>query len=253
MPVPHHAALDARFVRKWGVSYPKVRARVFGEFPPQADNATFPLAWLERAALPLDPEEMRPKNVEGIIQVGIDVAGPGDDNIVMAARIGAIVLFCESWNLPDPRGAIMRRLYEERVEYPNCKIAVMLDTVGIGYHAGTHLANGGFEVYGFVAGAGARDRDQFRDAKAETYWGFRERLERRAVVNMTDEDTSAEASTNLYRERPDGRIEIESREDAKKRGLTSLDHLEAHVMAFAPVVPKRTIYEESGLEETSSI
>lgn len=241
------------FVRKWGVNHPKVRARVFGEFPPQADNATFPLAWLERAALPIDDDAMPPKNVAGLIQVGIDVAGPGDDNTVMVARIGAIVLFCQSWNLSDPRGAIMRRLYELRAEYFNCTIVVMLDTVGIGYHVGTHLADGGYEVYGFVAGAGARDRDQFRDAKAEGYWGFRERLERRAVVNMTDEDTAAEASTNLYRERPDGRIEIESKEEAKKRGLPSPDHLEAHVMAFAPVVPRQTVYEDSGLDEISSI
>ena len=73
------------FVRKWGVNHPKVRARVFGEFPPQADNATFPLAWLERAALPIDDDAMPPKNVAGLIQVGIDVAGPGDDNTVMVA------------------------------------------------------------------------------------------------------------------------------------------------------------------------
>ena len=73
------------------------------------------------------------------------------------------------------------------------------------------------------------------------------------MVNMTDEDTAAEASTNLYRERPDGRIEIESKEEAKKRGLPSPDHLEAHVMAFAPVVPRQTVYEDSGLDEISSI
>jgi len=185
--------------------------------------------------------------------VGIDVAGPGDDNTVMVPRLGPVVLGCDSWNIPDPRGAILRRLYELRLAWPNCKIVVMCDVVGIGYHVGTHIADQGYEVYGFMAGKAPRDREHFADAKAETYWGFRERLERKAVVNMTNEDAQGQLSTVLYRERPDGRLEIESKDEAKKRGLPSPDHAEAHIMAFMPVVPRQVAMEHGGLEEISSI
>ena len=241
------------FIKKWGVNHPKVRARVFGEFPPQADNATFPLAWLERAALELELEEMERHFGDRVIRVGIDVAGPGDDNTVLVARVGSVVILCRAWNEPDPRGAIMRVLYELRSDRRFRLGAIMVDIVGIGYHVASHIADSGYEVYGFNAGNVARDREHFANAKAEAYWGFRERLERKAVVNMTDVDTVAEASSNLYRERPDGRIDIEPKDEAKKRGEPSPDHLEAHVMAFMPVVPRQIVAEDSGLEEISPI
>ena len=241
------------FIKKWGVNHPKVRSRVFGEFPPQADNATFPLAWLERAALALEPEEMERHFGDRIIRVGIDVAGPGDDNTTLVARVGSVVLVCKAWNLPDPRGAIARELHELRSDHRFRMGIVVVDTVGIGYHVATHIADQGYEEYGFNAGQAPRDREHFVNAKSEEYWGFRERLERKAVVNMTDEDAVAEAATNLYSERADGRLEIESKDDAKSRGLPSPDHLEAHIMAFMPVVPRQVVMEDEGLEEISSI
>lgn len=240
------------FIRKWGVNHPKVRARVFGEFPPQADNATFPLAWIEEAAKEIEPEDMPPSSTVGVIQVGIDVAGPGADNTVMVARIGKVVLMCESWNLPDSRGVLMRRLYVLRSQFPNCKILVVVDTVGIGYHVATHIADV-YEVFGFVAGAKPRDTEAFADMKSENYWALRERMERKGVVNMTNVDVQAQASSNLYRERPDGRLEIEPKPEAKKRGEPSPDELEAHVMAFMAIVPRQVTMGESTWEEISSV
>ena len=57
------------FVRKWGVNHPKVRARVFGEFPRRPITRRFRWQWLERSALPIDDDAMPPKNVAGLIQV----------------------------------------------------------------------------------------------------------------------------------------------------------------------------------------
>ena len=147
----------------------------------------------------------------------------------------------------------MRTLFELREDKRFRLGAIMVDVVGIGYHVASHIADANYEVYGFIAGAKPRDAEHFGDAKSEAYWGFRERLERKAVVNMIDEDTAAEAVTNLYRERPDGRLEIESKDEAKSRGLPSPDHLEAHIMAFMPVTPRQVVMEDDGLEEISAI
>ena len=44
---------------------------------------------VERAALPYDPADLQKLMVPGVfIQVGIDIAGPGDDETVATARIG---------------------------------------------------------------------------------------------------------------------------------------------------------------------
>jgi hypothetical protein len=50
-------------------------------------------------------------------------------------------------------------------------------------------------------------------------------------------------SSLRYRHRPSGRVEIESKEDAKKRGQLSPDRAEALVLAFARPMPRQqTVY-----------
>ena len=49
---------------------------------------------------------------------------------------------------------------------------------------------------------------------------------------------SAQLAGIRYRHTPSGRVEIESKEDAKKRGQQSPDRAEALVLAFARVVPR---------------
>ena len=42
------------------------------------------------------------------IQVGIDVAGPGEDETVLVARAGGAILESHFWSDPDPRGRVAR-------------------------------------------------------------------------------------------------------------------------------------------------
>lgn len=237
------------FIAKWGVNHPKVRARVFGEFPAQADNACFQLAWIEKAKL--EPDDHPPNSVAGVIQIGIDVAGPGDDNTVAVARIGGYILGCAGFSQADPRGDIARWCANVRKTYVNCKVVLLVDVVGIGYYFAAHLAGLGFEVYGFTAGAAARDSQNFVNAKAEAYWGLRERMQRGAVANLTSEEAQGELSDVLYRERADGRIEIESKVEVKARTGTSPDYAEAHILAFAPIVPRQQTQTMSPPEDIS--
>jgi hypothetical protein len=119
----------------------------------------------------------------------------------------------------------------------------MVDSVGIGFHVATHLADHGYEVYGFNAGGAAIDAEHFVNAKAEAYWALREALERGAVTGLTDEETQAQLAGIRYRHTPGGRVEIESKEDAKKRGQQSPDRAEALVLAFARPMPRQqTVY-----------
>jgi hypothetical protein len=117
-----------------------------------------------------------------------------------------------------------------------------VDSVGIGYHMATHLADQGFQVYGFNAGSSAVDSEHFVNAKAEAYWALRESLERGAIAGLTDEETQAQLAAIRYRHTASGRVEIESKEDAKKRGQASPDRAEALVMAFTPVVPRHQTF-----------
>ena len=157
---------------------------------------------------------------------------------MLVARVGGVIIAQQAWSLPDPRGvlsAALGRLGQNR----RYRVGpVVVDAVGIGYHVATHLADQGHDVYAFNAGSTAIDSEHFVNAKAEAYWSLRESLERGAIAGLTDEEMQAQLAGIRYRHTPSGRVEIESKEDAKKRGQQSPDRAEALVLAFARVVPR---------------
>src|SRR5262245_30896750 len=67
---------------------------------------------------------------------------------------------------------------------------------------------------------------------------IRDWLQRSGIAGLTDEETQAQLAGVRYRHSPAGRVEIESKEDAKKRGQSSPDPAEALVPACVQVVPR---------------
>ena len=74
-------------------------ARVLGEFPQQGEDSLFRQSWLHgwRAAEVEDPGS-------GMVDVGIDVAGPGKSETVAAVRQDGDLLELQAWPSSDPRG-----------------------------------------------------------------------------------------------------------------------------------------------------
>jgi hypothetical protein len=85
----------------------------------------------------------------------------------------------------------------------------------------------------------ALGREYFVNSKAEAYWGLREYLERGVIAGLTDEEAQAQLAGIRYRHTASGRVEIECKEDAKKRGQQSPDRVEALVLAFTRAVPRQ--------------
>ena len=223
--------------QRWGPDHPMYRARVLGEFPEQSEVSVYSLAWIEAAGQ--DPPAQPNDGAVRVIQVGIDVAGPGEDETVLVARVGGAIIAHQAWSLPDPRGVLAAALGTLRQKRGFKVGPVVVDAVGIGYHVATHLADQGYDVYAFNAGASPLDAEHFVNAKAEAYWSLREWMERRAIAGLTDEETQAQLAGIRYRHTASGRVEIESKEDAKKRGQSSPDRAEALVLAFARIVPRQ--------------
>lgn len=227
---------------KWGPNNPRFQSRVLGEFPTQSQWSVFSLAWIEQASREATDEELaRAEERRPFwIQVGVDVAAGGDDETACCARIGGsgIVIKTAAYSSPDARGEVTRFISDVRKQYPQARIIVAVDKVGVGFHMGTYLADQGLEVFGFAAGGLAMDAERYVNAKAEAYWALREHMEMGTLRNVVDEDTRAQLSDILYRETPAGRVEIEPKEKARKRGAHSPDRAEALVLAFCRCVPR---------------
>ena len=225
---------------KWGPNNPRFLARVLGEFPSQSQWAVFSLEWLEHADR--EPTEAEIREARGnYIQVGLDVAAGGDDETAACARVNGIILAREAWSEADPRGKVTAWLHQLRKQHPYPLGPIVVDVVGVGYGMGLHLADCGFSVYGFRAGGEPMDKEQFLNAKAEAYFRLREAYKCKYVSHLpaaVDEDTKAQLSGVEYRELARGQIQVEPKEDARKRGVQSPDRAEAEVIAFCRVVPR---------------
>ncbi len=255
---PFPALVSRAWVREriivWGTKHPKYLARVLGEFPSDDPGSVFPLSWIERAQR--DPTEKELEAAKRFqIQVGIDVAGAGADETVLTARIGGIILYQKAWADADPRGPLMRDLSEirgGRLGYP-LGITVV-DTIGIGYNFALHLADHGFNIWGFNCNQRAIQPDMFASQKAETHWTFREYLQQDLVSRLTDEETAAQLSTIRYRENSRGLTEIESKDQRNQRGIPgSPDRAESLIMAFMRVVQRERTVNFTGDYQISPI
>ena len=80
---------------------------------------------------------------------------------------------------------------------------------------------------GINAGAAPRDRERFANRKAEIAWGLRDRLEAGEVAGLTDDATISQLAGIRYRANPRGQIVIESKDEARRRGVKSPDRAEA--------------------------
>lgn len=231
---------------KWGPTNPRFLSRVLGEFPTQADDSVFELRWIEAAAKPYDDElfardckRMFDMN-RGFIQVGLDIAGPGEDETSMTARLGPYIIGFEAWSKADPLEEVLKALGNLQTKFPNLPIVILADIVGIGFHFARAIARQQFDVREFKAGDPPLDPRQFRNAKAQAYFRLRELLREGQVFGITDEDTKAQLSDIRYRELVNGTVEIEHKDEARARGSSSPDRAESLIMAFAQLAPKQT-------------
>jgi ribosomal protein S27AE len=144
-----------------------------------------------------------------------------------------------SWANRDPRGDVVAALlpYKESLKEVN------IDSAGIGYYMAQHLKDLGLPVTEINVGERAKDSEKFFNKKAEIYWGFRIRAEAGDVAGLVDERAIAQLVGIRYSHNSRGQVVIESKEDARKRGVKSPDRAEAIILAFAELAPAYGLFE----------
>lgn len=231
--------VSPRWVRdrwyEWGaVGSPLWDARVLGEFPQQAEDALIWLTWIETA------RREAPQKAGVHYRVGVDVADVGDSETVAVVTDDQgrfTAMGC--WIDPDPRGKCVAFLqpYRDRIEYCN------VDAIGTGRNFGLHLRDQGIPHIQLVNVAESPlpiERDaatKYINLKAQAYWGLRDEFrppdgqQIGALHGIEDEALISQLATLRYDYDSRGRIRIEKKEDARKRGVKSPDRAEALMLA----------------------
>jgi hypothetical protein len=224
---PRRYLTTRRWVREkydeWGPAHPLWESRVLGNFPLQSEDALLSLTWLEQAKLRTEGD--------GELHAGLDVAGPGEDETALCVRQGPKIILQRAWSGKDPRGDVMAALrpFGSRLKSLN------VDSVGIGHYMAQHLRDQKLPVTEINVGQAARDPEKYSNLKAEIYWGFRQRVMSGEVAGLMDDQAIAQLAGIRYRHNSRGQIVIESKDDARKRGVKSPDRAEAVILAFAEI------------------
>jgi len=208
--------------RRWGEDSPYWISKVLGRFPDRSDDALVPLSWIERARCAELPRE-------GPTFLGVDVARYGAAQTVVMSWQGGVVRAVASRSHEDTMqtsGLVARALVETGAAF------AVIDAVGVGGGVVDRLCEQDLPVIGVDAGWKTRDSTRFLNARAEWYWGLREIFERGEIdIDPADEELAQELSSVRYKHNSSGRIQIESKEDMRARGISSPDRADALMLS----------------------
>jgi hypothetical protein len=228
-PLPAPYLVDPGWVaerwEKWGEDSPLWISRVLGQFPVNSTDSLIPLSWIERAQrLQLEPGE---PNI-----LAADIARYGSDDTVIGQRRGSVARILKVTSQEDTMtttGRIVQALQDTNAQ------EIRIDGVGIGAGVYDRLIELNKSAVDMQAGRAAQNTERFANARAEWYWGLRERFEANDIDLDDDEELAFQLSNIKYKPNSRGQIIIESKEDMKKRGLKSPDKADMVMMLFAAV------------------
>lgn len=228
-----------RLKDEWGEDSPYYKATVNAEFT-ESEDGLLKLSWIHAA------RQRKPIDTGGKLHAGLDVAGPGKDETTLRIRSGGSVIFRKQWRLPDPLGELISSLmpYLDRLETIN------VDEIGIGYNLVPRIAerlhelqtemggNNYTSVVGINVGNSSTDPQHFSNLKAQLYWNLRKYFAEGSInlgSEIKDIDTTEEAQllSLRYGHNTRGQVQMESKEQAEKRGVKSPDRAEGFMLCFA--------------------
>lgn len=224
--------------RQWGDQSTVFQNRVLGEFSTQSDDGVIPLSWIEAACNRWDEwhESPEPDQYE-FTCVAADIARFGGDATVLALRSGPIVTEFRKYgqiDLMETTGHIIAAWRTASIGY------IIVDVIGIGAGVVDRLREQDFKVIAFHANEGTKFKDQsgeleFINKRAAAWWALRELLDpsNNPVVAFPPDDTLiGDLASPRWKQTSSGKIQIESKDDIRKRLGKSPDFGDAVVMAY---------------------
>ena len=236
-------------IRKYGRESNVVLVRVFGEFPKQEDDVFIMLSVIEQCGSKVYdlPEE------KGMpyIMFGVDVARFGDDETVLYRNVKgklSLAVYRHGQDLMATVGDIVaqyRKVIKEFPEYQG-SVYVNIDDTGLGGGVTDRLKEVKREQHLnrlFVIPINAAEKidvDTMEGREAAEHYNnltthmwavLRDLLEEKQIELEDDADTFAQLSIRKYFMSSNGKLELESKKEMKKRGVSSPDRADAAALS----------------------
>lgn len=236
-------------VRKYGWNSNVVRVRVRGEFPNQEDDVFIGLDLIESCGskiYELPKERMHPQ-----IIFGVDVARFGDDETVIYRNTrGKLKIAAKhrGQDLMATCGYIVQQYKKIIREFPEYegRIYVNIDDTGLGGGVTDRLREikreqglsrmfiipiNAAEKIETDTYAGKEAAEHYNNLTTHMWAMLKELLENKEIEIEDDAETFAQLSSRKYRMASNGKLELERKEDMKKRGLDSPDRADAAALS----------------------
>jgi hypothetical protein len=220
-------------------SSPNWLSRVLARFPAQAQNALIKMVWLERAKQAALQNPISDSG-SGPLVAGVDVGGGQAETVVYVCeckRDRRKIIRMGAWRGEDTRGQVVNFLSEFRSRLSTVRV----DSIGVGHNFALHLRDHRFPVEAVNVAMACESKPHWREndparrfvnLKASMYQAVADAFERDQVEGLMDETTVGQLAGILYEIDSQGRIKIESKEDARKRGVPSPDRADALMLAL---------------------
>lgn len=210
--------------KKYGEESDVYRVRVLGEFPRKEANTLIALDLVEKA---IDAE----RELYGVEEyIGVDVARFGDDSSALVYRKGnfsKVLDKVQGQDTMEIAGLVKRRLKE----YPNARARI--DVIGVGGGVFDRLveqSDVADRVEGVNVASDPSNKEDYINIRVEAWDEVR--LWLRDAVMVPHEDWYQLAIPKV-KIASSGKMQLESKEDMRKRGVKSPDIADALALTFA--------------------
>ena len=223
--------------QEWGEASATYQVRVLGNFPDQGENALISMKWAEEA-------QERDGDGEGAIEVGVDVARYGGDELVAYVRQGNAVVASSYWRGNDTMASAGRVAAIAREHQAT---AIKVDEIGVGAGVLDRLkeefSGRRVSIVGVNVGEAARDREHYFNKRTEIFFGLRERFRDGEIsIPKADGLLLDQLVALKFDYTPKGQYRLQSKDDLRKERGSHLawqspDRADALALCFAAVGP----------------
>lgn len=232
-------------IRKYGRDSNVVLVRVFGEFPKQEDDVFIMLSSIEQCGSKV--YELPDDKGMPYIMFGVDVARFGDDETVIYRNAKGklkLVVHRHGQDLMTTVGDIVvqyRKVIKEFPEYKG-RIYVNIDDTGLGGGVTDRLKEvkreqklhrlfiipiNAAEKIDTDTMEGKEAAEHYNDLTTHMWAVLRDLLKNKQIEIEDDANTFAQLSVRKYFMTSNGKLELESKKEMKKRGVSSPDRADA--------------------------